>query len=166
MSYIDTSVIIAALDQSDPRQRLAREALEKRENKKVSELVLIELASILAKRDETLSQVSRKIDARRELTLSVVILYIMRRFKLNYRKVDGFKRIFAIGNLYPPFATAMDISPRFKLKTLDLLHLSYVKTLIEQGEEINELITVDEDFGRMKELITRELNVEVKTLKI
>ncbi len=138
--------------------------MENRENKKISELVLTELASVLAKRDEMLLELSRKIDVRRELTLPVVILYIMKRFKLNYRKVDGFKRIFAIGNLYSPLATAIDVSPRFKLKTLDLLHLSYVKTLIEQGEEINELITVDEDFEKMKELITQELNV--KTLKI
>jgi hypothetical protein len=39
---------------------------------------------------------------------------------------------------------------------------SLYKTLIEQGEEINELITVDDDFKG--EAIKQELNVKVKTL--
>jgi predicted nucleic acid-binding protein len=38
MSYIDTSIIIAALDKLDSRQKLAQKVLEKGENKKVSEL--------------------------------------------------------------------------------------------------------------------------------
>ena len=88
----------------------------------------------------------------------------MRRFRLSYRRVNGYKRIFIIGNLYSPLATAVDIAPEYKLKTLDLLHLAYIKTMIEQGEEINELITLDDDFEREREAISQELNVKVKTL--
>jgi len=164
MSYIDTSIIIAALDKLDPRQGLAQEVLEKEENKKISELVLAELASILSRRENVLLEISRRINVKKELIITVAILYIMRRFKLNYRRVDGHKRIFVVGNLYSPLATAIDISSKFKLKTLDLLHLAYVKTLIEQGEEVNELITIDDDFKRERDTIEQELNVKVKTL--
>lgn len=164
MSYIDTSIIIAALDKLDPRQGLAQEVLEKEENKKISELVLAELASILSRREKVLLEISRRINVKKELIITVAILYIMRRFKLNYRRVDGHKRIFVVGNLYSPLATAIDISSKFKLKTLDLLHLAYVKTLIEQGEEVNELITLDDDFKRERDTIEQELNVKVKTL--
>jgi predicted nucleic acid-binding protein len=48
------------------------------------------------------------------------------------------------------------------LKTLDLLHLAYLKTLKEQGEEIDEIITADYDFEREKEAVMRELNINVK----
>ena len=54
MSYVDTSIIVAALDKLDSRQRLALRVLEKGENKRVSELVLAELASILARRKSML----------------------------------------------------------------------------------------------------------------
>lgn len=130
----------------------------------MSELVLTELASILSRREEMLLELSRKLKVKEELIVPIVILYILRKFKLSYRRVDGYRRIFMIDNLYPPFATAMDISSKFKLKTLDLLHLAYIKTLMEQGEEINELITVDYDFEREREAIKRELNIDVKIL--
>lgn len=99
-----------------------------------------------------LLEISKKIKIREELIIPVVIRYIMKRFRLSYRRANGYKRIFIIGNLYPPLATAVDISSKFKLKILDLLHLAYIKTLIEQGEEINELITVDDDFERERGL--------------
>ena len=130
----------------------------------MSELVLAELASILSRRGEMLLELSRKLKVKEELIVPIVILYILRKFKLSYRRVDGYRRIFMIDNLYPPFATAMDISSKFKLKILDLLHLAYIKTLMEQGEEINELITVDYDFEREREAIKRELNIDVKIL--
>lgn len=41
MSYVDTSIIVAALDPLDSRQALALRALEEKNNKKVSELVLV-----------------------------------------------------------------------------------------------------------------------------
>jgi len=164
MSYIDTSIIIAALDKLDSRQKLAQRFLEKGENKKVSEIVLAELASILSRKESMLLEISRKIKVKEELIIPVAILYIMRRFKLSYRKVNGYKRNFIIGNMYSPLVTAVDISFKFKIKTLDLLHLAYIKTLIEQGEEINELITIDDDFEKEREAIKQELNVKVKTL--
>jgi predicted nucleic acid-binding protein len=164
MSYVDTSIIVAALDKLDPRQKLAQEVLEKEENKKISELVLAELASILSRKESMLLEISRKIKVREELIVPAAILYIMKRFKLSYKSINGYKRISIVGNLYSPFATAVDISPKFRLKTLDLLHLAYAKTLIEQGEEINELITVDNDFEREREAIKQELNVKVKAL--
>jgi len=164
MSYVDTSLIIAALDQLDSRQKLAQKTLESIENKKVSELVLVELANVLTKKEKMLLEISRKIKIRKELMIPTVILYIMKRFKLSYKKVEGSEIISAIGNLYLPFATAINISSKFKLKTLDLLHLAYIKTLIEQGEEINEIVTVDEDFEKEKELIDQELGIKVKTL--
>lgn len=162
MSYVDTSAIVAALDKLDSRQKSVQRVLESKENKKISELVLAELASTLARKRSMLLEISKKIKIREELIIPLAILYIMRRFKLSYKRVSGYKKIFIMGDLYSPLAAAVELAPKFKLKTLDLLHLAYIKTLIEQGEEINELITVDEDFEKEKQLISQELNVEVK----
>jgi|YelNatPaOPRAMG01_1025707.scaffolds.fasta_scaffold34209_2 hypothetical protein len=65
-------------------------------------------------------EVSKKIKVREELIIPVAIPYIMRRFRLSCRRVNGCKRIFIIGNLYSPLATAVDISSKLKLKTLVL----------------------------------------------
>jgi predicted nucleic acid-binding protein len=164
MSYVDTSIIVAALDPLDSRQALALRALEEKNNKKVSELVLVELANVLAKKEKVLLEISRELSLRKELVIPVAILYIMKRFKLSYRKVESFEKVLGIGDLYLPLASAINISSTFKLKTLDLLHLSYIRTLIEQGEEINEVMTVDEDFEKEAELIKQKINIEVKIL--
>jgi predicted nucleic acid-binding protein len=66
MNYIDTSVIVAALDPLNQRQKSAKEILEK-EDKVISELVLAELASIL-NRKETLSELIVKLGLRKELS--------------------------------------------------------------------------------------------------
>jgi predicted nucleic acid-binding protein len=165
MSYVDTSVIISALDELDPRRTLALEALEEGGDKKVSELALVELASVLSRRKNVLHEISMKVGVREEnIIVPTIILYIQRRFRLKYRRVDGRKKALLLGDLYTPFATALELSSKLRLKALDLLHLAYVKALIEQGEEIREIITVDEDFEGEKEAIKEMLNVDVRTL--
>lgn len=164
MSYIDTSIIVAALDPLDPRRNLALKYLDEKGNKKVSELVLVELSSILSKKQGALQEIFRKVGLRKELAIPTTILYLMRRFELSCRKVNGFIRIPGIGELYLPLSLAINMSHIFKLKTLDLLHLAYMKSLMEQGEDIHELVTVDEDFKRVAKLVKQKLNVEVKFL--
>ena len=50
MAYTGTSVIVAALDPSDPRCRKARRLLEDGGYRVVSELTLVELASVVSRR--------------------------------------------------------------------------------------------------------------------
>jgi predicted nucleic acid-binding protein len=164
MSYVDTSIIVAALDYLDPRQKSALEVLEKKGDKKISELVLVELASILSRKRNILYEAFRKIGVKEELTIPAAILYIVKRFRLEYKRVYDHGRVLPLGDFYLPLATAIELSSKFKLKTLDLLHLAYIKTLIDQEEEIYELITVDEDFKKEEESIKRELKIDIKTL--
>ena len=63
---IDTSVILAALDPLDPKQKPAREILERNEDKAISELVILELASVLTRR-EISRKLKRKLGLREEL---------------------------------------------------------------------------------------------------
>lgn len=164
MSYIDTSVVVASLDPLDPRRELALGVLEKLRDKRVSELVLAELASIVSRRRNVLHKTLRRIGVRDELAVPVVLLYVLKRFGLQYRRIDGRGNIYPLGDFYLPLAIVIELSSKVRLKTLDLLHLAYIAALKEQGEEIHELVTVDDDFKREEEAIKRELKIQIKTI--
>jgi predicted nucleic acid-binding protein len=59
--YVDTSAIVAALDPSDSRMRRARGLLEHAEDKVVSELVIVELASVLSRRRSLLASIAGRL---------------------------------------------------------------------------------------------------------
>ena len=76
MTYVDTSVIIAALDTMDPRRSEARKALEISEDKVISELVIAELASVLTRQHRLLTTIGNKLGISERVALIAVILYI------------------------------------------------------------------------------------------
>lgn len=164
MSYIDTSVIVAALDPLDPRQRSARIVLEDDERVKViSELVLTELASVLVRR-ELLLELKARLDLREELIVPTLLLYLIKRFKLEYERVDGYTKIPALGELYSPMAVALNLSTKLKLRTLDSLHIAYSKLLRDKGREIDSLITVDEELRSVVGTTRELLDIRVRIL--
>ncbi|WP_148681987.1 PIN domain-containing protein [Thermofilum adornatum] len=139
MSYIDTSVVVASLDPLDPRRELALGVLEKLRDKRVSELVLAELASIVSRRRTVLHKTLRRIGVRDELAVPVVLLYVLKRFGLQYRRIDGRGNICPLGDFYLPLALAIELSSKVRLKILDLLHLAYIAALKEQGKRYTNL---------------------------
>ena len=161
MSYVDTSVIVLALDRLDPRCSLAKAALKRAGDKVVSELVLVELSAVLAKKGLT-KLFAEKLGVNRRLIASTLILYLLRRFGLRVRAVDGLIRIPMLGDMSQPMAEALNLSERFRLRTLDLLHLAYVKLLKEMGERIDILMTADEELKKMAKEIEEELGVTVQ----
>jgi len=152
MSYIDTSVIVAALDSADPRRRRAREILEEEGHKVISELVLAELASALSRREELMSDLASRLGLSRELTIAAILLYIMRRFNLRYKALVSRAKTLPFGKMHAPTAAAVELSGALKLKTLDLLHAAYIKLLKNEGEPIHTLVTADSDFEKAKKL--------------
>lgn len=76
MSYIDTSVIVAALDTEDPRHRDAWKVLSRGEDKIVSEMVLAELASVIARHREIFSILRDKLELSREEAIIAILLSI------------------------------------------------------------------------------------------
>ena len=89
---------------------------------------------------------------------------MLKRFGLQYRRIDGRGHIYPLGDFYLPLAIAIELSSKVRLKTLGLLHLAYIAALEEQGEEIHELVTVDDDFKKEEEAIKRELKIQIKTI--
>lgn len=73
------------------------------------------------------------------------ILYIMRRFNLKYVALGPRARASAFGRMYAPFAVATELSPRLRLKALNLLHAAYLKLLKKLGEPVHTLVTADKE---------------------
>lgn len=164
MSYIDTSIIVAALDPEDPLQKSATAILKKEEDKIVSELVLLELASVLSRRIP-LIEFKEKLKVREELIVPTLLLYLLKRFGLRYEKVDGRVKVPTIDSVYLPVATAINLSRKLKLKALDLLHVAYIRLLKEKGKALNTLITADEDFSRISGEEKASLGVKIRLLR-
>ena len=158
MSYIDTSVIVAALDPLDPKFKRARDFLEK-EGGIISELVLAELASVVARREEVVSDLASKLGLSSEETIIAILLYILKRFNLKYKSVDSQARLPLIGKIYKPIAKAIELSSRIKLRTLDLLHIAYAKLIKDKGEHIQRLVTAEKDFERAQEILKEEIGI-------
>lgn len=161
MSYVDTSIIVASLDPLDPRSRKARRILEEEKGKVVSELVLAELASVVARREELVSSIAGKLGLSAEEAVVAILLYIIRRFNLRYRSVEGHARLPLLGRIYKPIATAIELSRVLRLKALDLLHVAYAKTLKDSGEQIQKLLTADRDFEKAREYLRREIGIDL-----
>ena len=165
MSYIDTSIIVAALDPIDYRSRGALKILEEEKHKIISELTLLELASVLSRRRELVSDLADKLGLDIEITISAILLYLMKRFNLRHRGFESLMKIMPLGKVYNPLATAIELSPKLRLKTLDLLHIAYVKLLKDEGEPIHKLITADTDFEEAREYLEETAGVHLYILK-
>lgn len=163
MNYVDTSVIVSALDPLDPRQKYARAALEENKDNVISELAIAELASVLARR-ESLRELKAKIGLREELIIPAVILYLIRRFNLRYERANGHAKIPALGEMYLPITIAINLSRNLKLKTLDLLHIAYAKLLRDQGKRINVFLTIDKEFEKATKIVDEKFNIKIKIL--
>jgi len=164
MSYIDTSVIVAALDPSDRRRDRAKMVLEGRGDKFISELVLAELSSVLARREE-LKELASELGIREDLVLPAILIYLIKRFSLIYMKVNGLVRLPAIGELYSPMAFAVTWSTKLKLRTLDMFHLAYVKIMKDEGSSVRSIVTADKEFQKAEEIMKKEIGVEVSLIE-
>jgi len=161
VAYTDTSVVVAALDPSDPRCEKARSLLEDGGYRVVSELTLVELASAIARRGELLSSLASAIGAEEEVALSAALLYLLKRFGLRYRAVEHRSSLTACGRAGVVAATALSLASSLKLRALDLLHAAYAKLLKEQGEPISAIETADREFWERRDGIKEAIGLRV-----
>lgn len=160
---MDTSVLVAALDPEDPRHDSARGFLEQGGYKLVSELVLVELASIIGRRGDFSATLSERLGVDERKAALAVLAYIIKRFNLVYREVDSSK-LAGFHRMYAPMAEAVNLSNLLRLKTLDLLHAAYTKTLKDTGEPVHEIATLDADFKKAENQLKTHLDISVKLL--
>lgn len=156
MSYVDTSVIVAAIDAADPRREGALRFLQDREAKIVSDLAVVELSSVLSRRRELLEALAPALGLRSiDETVDAIVLYLIRRFGLRYHSLSRAARLLLIGGAWAVAALAYRLSARVGLRTLDLLHVSYAILLKRAGAGVERLVTLDKEFERAREELAR-----------
>ncbi len=94
-----------------------------------------------------------------------IILYLVKRFKLRYKSVQGHTRLPLLGRVHRPIAAAVELSPLLGLRTLDLLHVAYAKLIKEEGEPIQKLVTADQGFEKAREKLREAASIDIHIIQ-
>ncbi|BDC18848.1 PIN domain-containing protein [Acidianus sp. HS-5] len=124
--YIDTSLVLALVNEKDPNHNMAIKIYPKDGERIVSKLVLVELYSVY----------SRRVKISNE-ELEALVNYTLSKCKCELEEID-FDKVIDL---------AVKISNKVKLKTLDLLHLS-ASILLE-----SEILSLDKEIIEAKNKI-------------
>ena len=124
MIYLDTNVIISYMDEADPNHETAKKFIKSshREKKLVSQLTLVELASVYARGNISEPQ--------------AFAIYSIKEVEAEIISVD-FSQI---------LNEAFRLSHTVKLRTLDLIHISICKT-----KNVKNFLTFDKDIIAKKD---------------
>ena len=137
MIYIDTNVIISYVDEKDPSyDKVVAMSMQLDREKVVSQLTLLELASIYA---------------RAELEKPIPLaMYSIKRFGASIVAAD----------LNIIMKESLRYVPIFKLKTLDLLHIAIAKAIGAKS-----IATLDKDIAKKADVIKDTMRIEVITIQ-
>ncbi len=164
MNYIDTSVIVSALDPLDPSSKKSYDFLSKNDGKAASELVLVELTSVLS-RNSALKQLEDEFKNSGESNTFAAIRYILERFSIAYRPLVGQQVSTPAGRYWSIISFAMINAHKLPLRTLDLLHISYAYALGRELRSSVVLVTRDREFFEFAEQIKEITDIEIVYLK-
>lgn len=153
MNYVDTSLVITALDVSEPaRSRAAKALLERNEGKVVSELFLVELSSAISRKAELIAAVSVE-DSQPPTILLAYLVYLMSKYGLKLLGPSGEHVLTPIGRIGLEAGSCLALAAELKLRSLDLLHVAYLLSLKERGYGIEKLLTTDREFQKAEKLL-------------
>jgi len=141
LRYFDTSVILLSI-LNDPRRDEGLKYLK--QGGLTSELGLVELVSYL----------SRNLN---EDPLPYAIK-IVNTFNIKIMNINGL-RLSPFGDLTEVAHLAINVSRQVKLRTLDLLHLTYAILL-----NVDEIITADKEFLKAEKFL-KERNIALNIVK-
>lgn len=165
MSYIDTSVIVVALDPTDLRRKRALEVLESEADKVISEIVLAELASVISRHELLNKQLYNKLSLKDELIVPTLIIYLLKRFNLKLYKTHRDVRLPQLGELHAPIAMALTLSHKIRLRTLDLLHVAYLSLIKASGNNVNKMITMDKELKKIADFLKDDLSIMLQAIE-
>jgi predicted nucleic acid-binding protein len=95
--------------------------------------MIARLASVLSRRSDLLSDTAEEAGLGVDEAVMALILYLVKRFGLKYKRARGFERFLLLGAAYKLVANAVKFASRLRLRTLDLLHVAYAVHLREVG---------------------------------
>ena len=149
MNRLDTSIIIIPLDGSDHRFPAA-DGIVVNEGTIISDLGLVELTSSLGRNNI-------------ENPLAYVI-HIIKKFRMNLLSGVDSSFVPGFGRINTLFYNSLNLTEKLKLRTLDLIHVSYCIDLKDNNYDIVNLFTADKEFIKSKELL-HEHKIDLKIIQ-
>lgn len=147
MIYVDTSVVVQALDRRHPREsEMAGESLSTNAEKVVSEVFLLELSSAVSRRQDLVMAVAREVEATGAAIVTAYVAYVMSKYGLRLVEAPGERVFTPLGRVGATVAGAMRFSAELRLRSLDLLHISHALLLKGRGYPIEGILTSDREF--------------------
>lgn len=138
MNYIDTSIIIILLDRNDSRFYKANKVVSEDEAV-ITDLGMVEFISFLG---------------RHNLENPIAYAYhILQKYNVKLLSLVNNSFLLSFGNINSLFYNAMELSEKIKLRTLDLLHVSYSIYLKNNNYEIKNLFTADKEFNKSEKTL-------------
>jgi len=160
MNYVDTSVLISAMDTSvRPRSRQATTLLANTREKVVSELFLVELSASISRKPELISAVPAE-DAQPSTIILAYLVYLMSKYDLKLLPLSGEQVATPFGKVGAESGSCLALASEVKLRSLDLLHVAHLISLKNGGFNIEALLTSDSDFSKVQRFL-KEHQVEL-----
>ncbi len=159
MKYIDTSLIVSALDPEDPSSTTSLKYL-KENGKVVSELVIGELNSVMF-RNRNFINLLDKFSGDRITSSYAVIIYILQKFDLMYFPIEFSMIKTPVGRYSRIVAYAFELAEKIPMKTLDLLHLSYAHAMGVSSKSAIEFVTRDREFKTYQDQISEAAGIKI-----
>ena len=115
-------------------------------DKAVSELVLVELASILSIYESPRSELAGKNTHQRLITNTHHHSVHTQEIQAKASQGRWTAQTTVSRRAKQAMSIALSLSPKIKLKTLDLLHVAYACLIRIDGRKLEKIITADRDF--------------------
>ena len=145
-----------ALDRKHPkRSRIAAGLLSTKAEKVVSEVFLLELSSAFSRREDLVSAMASQVEASKAAIVTAYVIYVMSKYGLKLIEASGDRIFTPMGRVREEVGVGIGHSAELKLRSLDLLHLSYLLVLKERGYPIESIITSDREFLKAEEFLEK-----------
>jgi len=154
MNYIDTSLVVAALDStSEKRSKYASTILGRTREKVVSQLFLLELASAISRKPELIKAVAMEENNKPASVLLAYLVYLLSKYDLKFLPLSGEQVATPFGRVNTEVGSGLALAAELKLRSLDLLHVAQLLLFKDRGYTIESLLTSDADFLRAEKFL-------------
>jgi len=165
MAYVDTNVILGGYCRGDPLSSKALSFLKEEERRKLaSPISLVELAAVLSRIDYALDAPEELLQETPKRRIRALVDYMIKQSGLRIVSVPAKIKLRLGGatiSVPIEYHSCIRFAHALKLKTLDILHLTYADNLAKWGYDVDVFATFDQEILGKKDQIHQLFSFEV-----
>jgi predicted nucleic acid-binding protein len=166
MAYVDTNVVLGKYFPEDKLHQRAVRFLEQTAMWKIiSPISLVELTAVLSRIDTALRAPEELLKETPRRRVRALLEFLIRDSNLHVASVPAKAKLRVGGTLFAvpiEYHSCIRLAHALKLKTLDLLHVTYADNLRKSGYGIKTFVTFDQDIIGKAHEIQQETEIEVR----